>query len=95
MFQDGKRRFFLLVRQIAVLAEYAFDQHPQVRPHVFAHCPVDRDVFPDRYDQLAGYGAEYLVAQNLDRAVVRLQRVVEGELGLGTVDEDDLCKAMY
>ena len=48
-----------------------------MRAHVFAHGPIDGDVCPHSGDQLAGDHAQGFIAQDLDRAVVGLQRIVE------------------
>ena len=47
--------------------------------HVLADGPIDRDVGADRRDQLPGDGAEGIIAEDLDGAVVGFEGVVEGD----------------
>jgi hypothetical protein len=61
-------------------SEDAFHEHAELRANVLADCPVGRNVFPDGPDQLSGDHPEVLIAQHLHGAIVRLQRIVEGEL---------------
>ncbi len=51
-----------------------------MRPDVLAHGPIYCHVLPHRNDQFARDRLQRLVAQHFHRAVVRFQRVVEGEL---------------
>ena len=50
-----------------------------VGAHILAQGSVDGDVVPHGLDQFPGDGAQGLVAKHLYRAVIGLQRVVEGE----------------
>ena len=77
------RRFLLLVRWVAVLAEDAPNQPAEVCTYILAERPVDGDVAPDGLDELAGDVSERLVSEHLDCAVIGLQCVVEGQLVLG------------
>ena len=47
LLEHGSRRLLLLVRWVAVLAEDALDEDPQLRPDVVADGPVNRDVCAD------------------------------------------------
>ena len=62
-----------------MLAQDTLDQTAQVGADVLAQGPVDGDVAAHGVDQFAGDVAQGLVAEDLDRAVVGLQRVVEGD----------------
>ena len=66
-----------------MLAQDAPDQHAELGAHVLAEGPVDGDVAPHGLHQLAGDAAQRVVAEDLNGAVVGLQRVVEGQLVLG------------
>ena len=66
-----------------MLSEDALHQAAEVRADVFADGPVDLHVLPDGLDQFAGDVAQRLVAEDLHGAVVRLERVVEGEFVFG------------
>ena len=81
--QHGERRLLLLVWRVAVPAQDPTDQHAELGADVLPQRPVDGDVAPHGVDHLAGDVPEGLVAQDLDRAVVRLERVVEGQLVIG------------
>ena len=63
-----------------MLAQDASHQTAQVGAHVLPHGPVNRDVALDGPHQLPRDVTQRLVAQHLHRAVVGLQRVVEGQL---------------
>ena len=65
-----------------MLAQDALDQTAQVGTDILAQRPVDGDVALHGVDQFAGDVAERVVAKHLDRAVVGLECVVEGELVL-------------
>jgi hypothetical protein len=69
--------------RVAVLAEDALDEHAQLRTDVVANRPVDRDVLANRLDELPRDRAQRVVTEDLDRAVVGFQRVVERELIVG------------
>ena len=83
MFQHELSGLLLLVGRVAVLAEDPFHQDPQLRPHVVPHRPVDGHVLPHGVGELAGDVFERRLAEDLDRAVVRLQRVIERHLVVG------------
>ena len=57
-----------------------FTHGAQLRPDALLHRPVDGDVAPHGVHEFTGDSAERLFAEHLDRAVVYLQGVIEGEL---------------
>jgi hypothetical protein len=65
------------VRRVAILAEDALHQHPEMSADVVADRPVDGHILADSIDQFAGNHLEGVVAKDLDGAVVGLQGVVE------------------
>lgn len=65
-----------------MLAKDALDDHPQARPDVFAHGPVDGHVRAHGRHEFAGDTAGRSIAENLDGSVVGLERSVEGKLVL-------------
>ena len=67
-------------------AQDAADQSAEVGADVFAQRPVDGDVAADRFDELTGDVAQRIVSEHLHRAVVGLQRVVEGQLVFGETE---------
>jgi hypothetical protein len=77
---DSQRGLLLLVGRAAVLAEDAADGAAQVGADAFLDGPVVGHVAVQGYDQVAGDGAQGVVAEDLDGAVVDAQGVVEGEL---------------
>ncbi len=79
LLEDGLRGFLLLVRRVAMLAQHALHQVPQVRPHVLPLCPVDGHVVLHGLHQLLRDLLEGRLAQDLHCAVVGLQGVVESE----------------
>ena len=74
-----------------MLAEDAFDEYPQLRPHILPHRPVDRHVGAHRLHQLLRDRAQRLVAQDLHRAVVGLERIVESQFLLAQVELLSAC----
>src|SRR6266498_2276363 len=72
LFQYGLCRLLLFVGRVTVLAEDSFHDYAQLRVHVLAHGPIDRDVFADRVGDFARDCAQGFVAENLYRAVVSL-----------------------
>jgi len=82
LLQHRLRCLLLLVWRVAVLAQTALDEHAELGPHILTQGPVDGDVAADGLDGLLGNGAQRLVAQHLDGAVVGFQRVVERQLVL-------------
>lgn len=83
LFDHRLRGLFLLVRRIAVPAKDALDKAPQVCAYVLAQRPVDGHIVSDRLDELAGDIPERVVPEYLNRTVVRLQRIVEGQFVVG------------
>ena len=63
--------------------------------HVLPHGPVDRDVFADRIGDLARDRAQSLVAENIDRAVVGLKRVIGLQLLIGIPDRRVLVRGIF
>jgi hypothetical protein len=54
LLEHGDRRLLLLVGRVAVFFQYAFHDHPQTCPDVFAHRPVDGHIRPNRLRRSAG-----------------------------------------
>ena len=69
-----------------MLAEDALDQCPEPCTDILPQRPVDRNIAPHIVDQLTGYSTEGFVAQHLHRAVVGLQRIVEGQFVIGETE---------
>ncbi len=55
-----------------------FHEHTQFRPDVLPYRPVNRQVPLDRLHEFSGYGLEFGIPKNRNRAVVHFERLVEG-----------------
>ncbi len=66
-----------------MLAQDSFHDEAQLRAGALAGGPVDGHVAANRLDQLAGDGAELVVAEDLDGALVLREGVVERDLVVG------------
>ena len=74
---------FLLVGRVAVFAQDAPDQDPELGADIFPQRPVYGYVASDGFDQFLCNGTERLVSQHLHGTVVGFQGIVEGQLILG------------
>lgn len=54
MLKDSLGGFLLLIGRVAVLAQDALDQAPQVGAGVFAYRPVNRNICSDGLDKFLG-----------------------------------------
>lgn len=57
----------------------ALDNDPHLSAHILSKCPVDGNVLPDGVDQLTGDAAKSFISKHGDGAIIRFQRVIEGE----------------
>ena len=69
-----------------MLPQDALDHRPELGADVLSQRPVDSDVVPHGVDQFTGDVTERVVAEHLHRAIVGLQRVVEGQLVLAETE---------
>jgi hypothetical protein len=76
----------LLAGRVAVLAQDAADQAAQVGAGGFADSPVDGGVVADGLGDLAGDDAELGITEDINRAVVGGEGVVEGDLVFGEAE---------
>ena len=53
-------------------------------------CPVDRDALADLGDEFGGDDCEFVAAHRFDGAVVRCERIVEGDLESPAVSPNPL-----
>jgi len=74
LLQHQIRRRVLLVRRITVSLEHAFHEATEIGLNALANGPVDRHVVLDGSHELACDLPQRLVAEDGDRAVVRLQK---------------------
>ena len=80
LLQHRLSRLFLFVGRVAMPAENTTYEDSKFSADVFSERSVDGDVVANGIDKLAGDVPQRLVAQDLHRAVVGLQSVVEGKL---------------
>jgi hypothetical protein len=77
LLDDERRRLFLLVWRVSVLAEDALHRHSHPSPHALLLLPVDAGVHLDRLRKVPRDSAKDVVAEDGDGAVVRPQRAAE------------------
>ncbi len=62
-----------------MLAQDALDQPAQIRAHILSQRPINRHIIAHSPHQFAGNGAKRLIAQNLNRTIIGLKRVVKSQ----------------
>src|SRR5258706_15393572 len=70
LLQHRLHRLRLPIRWIAMFSKNALDVNAELGTYAFTYGPINRDIFLDGLDELAGDDAEILLAKHLDRAVV-------------------------